>query len=71
MYRGNDNLLQHDLAIVVIKGMFDFAFNVLPVCVDWQNEFESEQLIENQFGVVSSYILLFYPDDCSNTKIIK
>jgi hypothetical protein len=51
-YRGYSRSYVADIAIVWIKDAAVFTPFVRPVCVDWQNTFEREQLAQGNIGQV-------------------
>ncbi|XP_059472946.1 modular serine protease-like isoform X3 [Neocloeon triangulifer] len=54
-YRGFSRSYVADIAIVWIKDYAVFTPFVRPVCVDWQNSFEREQLIQGNVGQVAGW----------------
>lgn len=57
-YRGYSRSYVADIAIVWIKDAAVFTPFVRPVCVDWQNNFEREQLAQGNIGQVKTRIYL-------------
>ncbi|KAB0804384.1 hypothetical protein PPYR_01354 [Photinus pyralis] len=60
-YKGFTHFLEADLAVVVLNERVRPTLSVQQVCVDWRSEFEHDQLINNNIGVVS--ILPFINDE--------
>lgn len=51
-YLGNAGNYRSDIAIIVLKTPFKIASNLRPVCIDWNDTFEKEQLKAGESGVV-------------------
>ncbi|XP_065331941.1 modular serine protease-like isoform X1 [Cloeon dipterum] len=54
-YRGFSRSYVADIAVVWIKEQAIFTPFVRPVCVDWQNTFEREQLVQGNVGQVAGW----------------
>jgi hypothetical protein len=52
-YRGRKLHFSSDIALVKLNVSLELTWAVLPVCVDWQNEYERFQLSNGSLGVVS------------------
>ncbi|XP_031353875.1 modular serine protease-like [Photinus pyralis] len=51
-YKAMYNYYEADLAIIVLKERLKVTGDVQPVCIDWRNQFEQQQLVENNVGIV-------------------
>ncbi|GLV43959.1 modular serine protease [Carabus blaptoides fortunei] len=54
-FRGQLTNYISDIAFVVLEKPFTITRTVQPVCVDWSNQYESSQLIENNAGKIASW----------------
>jgi hypothetical protein len=52
-YKGRKLHFSSDIALVKLNVSVDLTWAVLPVCVDWRNEYERFQLSNGSLGVVS------------------
>lgn len=56
-YTGRTNQYSFDIAVVILQEQLQLSIVVQPICVDWNNVLETEQLRPNSFGVVSLKIV--------------
>jgi hypothetical protein len=52
-YKGRKLHFSSDIALVKLNVSVELTWAVLPVCVDWQNQYERFQLSNGSLGVVS------------------
>lgn len=52
-YTGRTNQYSFDISMVVLEKPLTLSIVVQPICVDWTNGMETEQLTPNSYGVVS------------------
>lgn len=57
-YKGILSNYASDIALAVVDKSFSFSSVVQPVCIDWENRYEDEQLVSDQFGKVPTNISL-------------
>lgn len=51
-YTGRTNQYSFDIAVVILEQQMILSIVVQPICVDWTNVLEAEQLRPNSYGVV-------------------
>lgn len=51
-YAGASRNFNGDISVVIVKGAFTLNNNVIPVCIDWGANFETEQLKSGTVGLV-------------------
>lgn len=51
-YRALESSYTHDIALVIVKTPFVISNIIQPVCIDWANQFEEDQLADNSYGMV-------------------
>lgn len=59
-YTGRTNQYSFDIAVVILEQKVELSIVVQPICVDWTNTLEAEQLRPNSFGVVCFKSCSFY-----------
>lgn len=52
-YTGRENNFVEDIALLKLERPFELTTIVRPVCVDWKNRYEREQLQKGQYGKVT------------------
>jgi hypothetical protein len=52
-YKGRKLHFSSDIALLKLNISVELTWAVLPVCIDWQNEYERFQLSSGSLGVVS------------------
>jgi hypothetical protein len=58
-YKGRKLHFSSDIALLKLKVSLELTWAVLPVCIDWRNEYERFQLSNGNIGTVS--LLVFVP----------
>lgn len=51
-YTGRTNQYSFDIAVIILEEPVTLSIVVQPICVDWTNALEAEQLRPNSYGVV-------------------
>lgn len=51
-YRGLESSFTHDIALVVVQTPFRISNLIQPICIDWGNTFEDQQLKDDSRGLV-------------------
>lgn len=57
-YTGRTNQYSFDIAVVILVEQVTLSIVVQPICVDWSNALETEQLRPNSYGVVCIFLYL-------------